>query len=140
MLNPKVPVKRMVFHEITPAAIARAVDETRDLDLRLVDAQEGRRFLDRLVGYEVSPVLWRAVDKARSAGRVQSVAIRLVCERERERMAFRSATWFDVTATLRADDATFEATLEIAERRRPRHRQELRRRRASSRPRPGSRS
>jgi len=112
VLNPKVPVRRMVFHEITPAAITRAVDETRDLDLRLVDAQEGRRFLDRLVGYEVSPVLWRAVDKARSAGRVQSVAIRLVCERERERMAFRSATWFDVTATLRADDATFEATLE----------------------------
>ena len=112
VLNPKVPVKRMVFHEITPAAIAKAVSETRDLDLRLVDAQEGRRFLDRLVGYEVSPVLWRAVDKARSAGRVQSVAIRLVCERERERMAFTSATWFDVTATLNAKSATFEATLE----------------------------
>jgi DNA topoisomerase I len=112
VLNPKVPVKRMVFHEITPAAITKAVSETRDLDLRLVDAQEGRRFLDRLVGYEVSPVLWRAVDKARSAGRVQSVAIRLVCERERERMAFRSATWFDVTATLRAAETTFEATLE----------------------------
>ncbi len=112
VLNPKVPVKRMVFHEITPSAISKAVSETRDLDLRLVDAQEGRRFLDRLVGYEVSPVLWRAVDKARSAGRVQSVAIRLVCERERERMAFRSATWFDVTATLRAHDSTFESTLE----------------------------
>jgi DNA topoisomerase-1 len=112
VLNPKVPVKRMVFHEITPAAIERAVSETRDLDLRLVDAQEGRRFLDRLVGYEVSPVLWRAVDKARSAGRVQSVAIRLVCERERERMAFTSAAWFDVTAALEAKSATFEATLE----------------------------
>ena len=112
VLNPKVPVKRMVFHEITPAAIARAVDETRELDVRLVDAQEGRRFLDRLVGYEVSPVLWRAVDKARSAGRVQSVAIRLVCERERERMAFTSATWFDVIATLQARSATFEAVLE----------------------------
>ena len=112
VLSPKVPVKRMVFHEITPAAIAKAVSETRELDLRLVDAQEGRRFLDRLVGYEVSPVLWRAVDKARSAGRVQSVAIRLVCERERERMAFTSATWFDVTATLRAKTAAFEATLE----------------------------
>ena len=110
VLNPKVPVKRMVFHEITPSAIAKAVSETRDLDLRLVDAQEGRRFLDRLVGYEVSPVLWRAVDKARSAGRVQSVAIRLVCERER--MAFRSATWFDVTAVLSAKSASFEATLE----------------------------
>jgi len=112
VLSPKVPVKRMVFHEITPAAIAKAVNETRDLDLRLVDAQEGRRFLDRLVGYEVSPVLWRAVDKARSAGRVQSVAIRLVCERERERMDFTSATWFDVTATLSAKSATFEATVE----------------------------
>ncbi len=111
VLNPKVPVKRMVFHEITPAAITKAVDETRDLDLRLVDAQEGRRFLDRLVGYEVSPVLWRAVDKARSAGRVQSVAIRLVCERERERMAFHSATWFDVTATLDAT-TSFDATLD----------------------------
>jgi len=111
VLSPKVPVKRMVFHEITPAAIARAVNDTRDLDLRLVDAQEGRRFLDRLVGYEVSPVLWRAVDKARSAGRVQSVAIRLVCERERERMAFTSATWFDVTATLNAA-TTFEATVD----------------------------
>lgn len=112
VLNPKVPVKRMVFHEITPAAIAKAVNETRQLDLRLVDAQEGRRFLDRLVGYEVSPVLWRAVDKARSAGRVQSVAIRLVCERERERMAFTSAAWFDVTAVLNAKSATFDATLE----------------------------
>ncbi len=113
VLNPKVPVKRMVFHEITPAAIAKAVNDTRDLDLRLVDAQEGRRFLDRLVGYEVSPVLWRAVDKARSAGRVQSVAIRLVCERERERMDFTSATWFDVTATLSAKSATFDATVEL---------------------------
>ena len=112
LLNPKVPVKRMVFHEITPAAIQRAVSDTRDLDLRLVDAQEGRRFLDRLVGYEVSPVLWRAVDKARSAGRVQSVAIRLVCERERERMAFTSASWFDVTANLVVAGGPFEATLE----------------------------
>jgi DNA topoisomerase-1 len=112
VLNPKVPVKRMVFHEITPAAIERAVNETRDLDLRLVDAQEGRRFLDRLVGYEVSPVLWRAVDKARSAGRVQSVAIRLVCERERERMRFVSARWFDVDAQLATGDATFPASLD----------------------------
>jgi DNA topoisomerase-1 len=112
VLNPRVPVKRMVFHEITASAIARAVEETRDLDLRLVDAQEGRRFLDRLVGYEVSPVLWRAVDKARSAGRVQSVAIRLVCERERERMAFTSAAWHDVVATLDAAGTAFEATLD----------------------------
>ena len=112
VLNPKIPVKRMVFHEITPSAIAKAVSETRELDLRLVDAQEGRRFLDRLVGYEVSPVLWRAVDKARSAGRVQSVAIRLVCERERERMAFTSAQWFDVIAVLSAKSAAFDATVE----------------------------
>jgi DNA topoisomerase-1 len=112
VLNPKIPVKRMVFHEITPSAIAKAVSETRELDLRLVDAQEGRRFLDRLVGYEVSPVLWRAVDKARSAGRVQSVAIRLVCERERERMAFTSAPWFDVIAVLSAKSAAFDATVE----------------------------
>ncbi len=112
VLNPKVPVKRMVFHEITPAAIERAVQDTRDLDLRLVDAQEGRRFLDRLVGYEVSPVLWRAVDKARSAGRVQSVAIRLVCERERERMRFVSASWFDVVTTASAQGGTFEATVD----------------------------
>ncbi len=111
VLKPKVPVKRMVFHEITPAAITKAVNETRDINMQLVDAQEGRRFLDRLVGYEVSPVLWRVVDKARSAGRVQSVAIRLVCERERERMAFSSATWFDVTATLSAA-TTFDAIVE----------------------------
>jgi len=112
VLKPKIPVKRMVFHEITPAAIQKAVEDTRDINMKLVDAQEGRRFLDRLVGYEVSPVLWRAVDKARSAGRVQSVAIRLVCERERERMAFRSATWFDVVAKLQAQSAIFEATVE----------------------------
>ena len=112
VLKPKVPVKRMVFHEITPTAIERAVRETRDLDLRLVDAQEGRRFLDRLVGYEVSPVLWRVVDKARSAGRVQSVAIRLVCERERERMAFTAASWFDVVANLAGQAGSLEATLE----------------------------
>ena len=112
VLRPHVPVKRMVFHEITPAAIERSVRETRDLDLRLVDAQEGRRFLDRLVGYEVSPVLWRAVDKARSAGRVQSVAIRLVCERERERMGFTSAAWYDVATSLVAAAGVVEATLE----------------------------
>jgi DNA topoisomerase-1 len=112
VLNPKVPVKRMVFHEITPEAIQRAVNDTRDLDTRLVDAQEGRRFLDRLVGYEVSPVLWRAVDKARSAGRVQSVAIRLVCERERERMKFVSASWFDVEAQVLAPGGQFTATLD----------------------------
>ena len=93
------PVKRMVFHEITPAAIARAVDEWRDLDRRLVDAQEARRILDRLYGYEVSPVLWRKVMPRLSAGRVQSVATRMVVERERARMRFRSATWWGVEGT-----------------------------------------
>ena len=113
VLHPKVPVRRMVFHEITPEAIERAVRDTRDLDNRLVDAQEGRRFLDRLVGYEVSPVLWRAVDKARSAGRVQSVATRLVCERERERMAFASASWHDVVVRAAVDGGTFEARVDL---------------------------
>ncbi len=99
VLSPTVPVKRMVFHEITPAAIARAVDEWRDLDRRLVDAQEARRILDRLYGYEVSPVLWRKVMPRLSAGRVQSVATRMVVERERARMRFRSATWWGIDGT-----------------------------------------
>ena len=99
VLVPTVPVKRMVFHEITPAAIARAVDEWRDLDRRLVDAQEARRILDRLYGYEVSPVLWRKVMPRLSAGRVQSVATRMVVERERARMRFRSATWWGIDGT-----------------------------------------
>ena len=99
VLNASVPVKRMVFHEITPAAIARAVDEWRDLDRRLVDAQEARRILDRLYGYEVSPVLWRKVMPRLSAGRVQSVATRMVVERERARMRFRSATWWGIDGT-----------------------------------------
>jgi DNA topoisomerase-1 len=99
VLEPRVPVKRMVFHEITPAAIARAVDDWRDLDRRLVDAQEARRILDRLYGYEVSPVLWKKVMPRLSAGRVQSVATRMIVERERARMAFRAATWWDVEAT-----------------------------------------
>lgn len=96
-LKPKVPVKRMVFHEITREAINRALENTRDLDDRLVDAQETRRILDRLYGYEVSPVLWRKVRQGLSAGRVQSVATRLVVERERERMAFVTAEYWDVT-------------------------------------------
>ncbi|NTW41803.1 MAG: type I DNA topoisomerase, partial [Cellulomonadaceae bacterium] len=98
-LKPKVPVKRMVFHEITREAIQRALAATRDLDTRLVDAQETRRILDRLYGYEVSPVLWRKVRQGLSAGRVQSVATRMVVERERERMAFRAAEYWDVTGT-----------------------------------------
>src|SRR5690348_16821680 len=97
VLKPKVPVKRMVFHEITRHAIQAALDEPRQLDMKLVEAQEGRRVLDRLVGYEVSPVLWRKIGRgARSAGRVQSVAVRLVVERERARMAFRSGQWSDL--------------------------------------------
>ncbi|SCK47619.1 DNA topoisomerase-1 [Streptomyces sp. WMMB 322] len=99
VLKPKVPVRRMVFHEITQDAIQDAVRNPRDLNQRLVDAQETRRILDRLYGYEVSPVLWKKVMPRLSAGRVQSVATRLVVERERERMAFRSAEYWDLTAT-----------------------------------------
>ncbi|OMG27372.1 DNA topoisomerase I, partial [Actinomyces naeslundii] len=98
VLKPKVPVRRMVFTEITREAVTRALSNTRDLDIHLVDAQETRRILDRLVGYEVSPVLWRKVRAGLSAGRVQSVATRLVVERERERMAFRSASYWGVEA------------------------------------------
>ncbi|MFH5824949.1 type I DNA topoisomerase [Georgenia sp. AZ-5] len=104
VLKPKVPVRRMVFHEITKEAIARALDSTRDLDTRLVDAQETRRILDRLVGYEVSPLLWRKIKPGISAGRVQSVATRLVVERERERMAFRAAGYWDVRGTFTGGD------------------------------------
>jgi DNA topoisomerase-1 len=96
VLAPRVPVKRMVFHEITKPAIERAVREYRDLDRRLVDAQEARRILDRLYGYEVSPVLWKKVMPRLSAGRVQSVATRLLVERERARMRFRAASYWDI--------------------------------------------
>jgi DNA topoisomerase-1 len=99
VLAPRVPVKRMVFHEITRPAIERAVNEWRDLDRRLVDAQEARRILDRLYGYEVSPVLWKKIMPRLSAGRVQSVATRMVVERERARMGFRSAGWWGIDAT-----------------------------------------
>jgi len=109
VLKPKVPVRRMVFHEITRPAIERALGETREIDDRLVDAQETRRILDRLYGYEVSPVLWRKVMKGLSAGRVQSVAMRLVVERERERMAFRAAEYWDLLATF--DPGAFTARL-----------------------------
>ena len=96
VLKPSVPVRRMVFHEITPEAITAAVENPRELDQRLVDAQETRRIIDRLYGYEVSPVLWKKVMRGLSAGRVQSVATRLIVERERERMAFVSAGYWDI--------------------------------------------
>ncbi|WP_069813279.1 type I DNA topoisomerase [Streptomyces sp. TP-A0874] len=113
VLKPKVPVRRMVFHEITKSAIREAVANPRELNKRLVDAQETRRILDRLYGYEVSPVLWKKVSRGLSAGRVQSVATRLVVERERERIAFRSAEYWDLTGTFgtgRAGDATDPGT------------------------------
>ncbi len=106
-LKPKIPVRRMVFHEITESAIRAAAENTRELDQDLVDAQETRRILDRLYGYEVSPVLWKKVMPKLSAGRVQSVATRLIVQRERERIAFRSAEYWDIAAQL---DAGAEAT------------------------------
>mgnify|MGYP005989336185 CR=1 FL=1 len=105
ILKPKVPVKRMVFGEITKQAIEEAIANTIDLDDRLVDAQEARRILDRLYGYELSPVLWKKVNPGLSAGRVQSVATRVIVERERERMAFVSADYWDLAAKLRKPDA-----------------------------------
>ncbi|MCU1513285.1 MAG: topA [Microbacteriaceae bacterium] len=112
-LKPQVPVKRMVFHEITKEAIERARDNTRDIDTALVDAQETRRILDRLYGYEVSPVLWRKIGPGLSAGRVQSAATRLVVDRERERLAFVAAGYWDLSTQLAAsaDSTTFEARL-----------------------------
>ena len=108
VLRPKIPVRRMVFHEITEDAIKEAANNTRDLDYRLVDAQETRRVLDRLFGYRLSPVLWKKVMPRISAGRVQSVATRLIVERERERMAFVSSAWWDLKA---ATDQNFTARL-----------------------------
>jgi DNA topoisomerase I len=111
VLKPTVPVRRMVFHEITRDAIQQAAENTRDLDLHLVDAQEARRIVDRLFGYEVSPVLWRKVSAGLSAGRVQSVATRLVVDRERARIAFRSAGYWDAAGTFTAADGGFPAKL-----------------------------
>jgi DNA topoisomerase-1 len=117
-LKPRIPIKRMVFHEITEQAILEAAENPRDLDIDLVDAQETRRILDRLYGYEVSPVLWKKVAPKLSAGRVQSVATRIIVQRERDRMAFRSAAYWDVVAELdasvsdpKAQPPTFNARL-----------------------------
>ena len=117
-LKPRIPIKRMVFHEITEQAILEAAENPRDLDIDLVDAQETRRILDRLYGYEVSPVLWKKVAPKLSAGRVQSVATRIIVQRERDRMAFRSAAYWDVVAELdasvsdpKAQPPTFSARL-----------------------------
>ncbi len=107
VLKPKVPVKRMVFHEITASAIREAFENPREIDTKLVDAQEARRILDRLVGYDVSRVLWLKVARGLSAGRVQSVAVRIIVERERERMAFRAASYWDLEGTFeKPGDAT----------------------------------
>lgn len=112
VLKPKVPVKRMVFHEITREAIEKARDNTREIDTALVDAQETRRILDRLYGYEVSPVLWRKVGPGLSAGRVQSAATRLVVDRERERLAFVPASYWGLTARLAPEEGSaFDARL-----------------------------
>ncbi len=117
-LKPKVPVERMVFNEITESAIREAARNTRELDMDLVDAQETRRILDRLYGYEVSPVLWKKVMPRLSAGRVQSVATRVIVERERERMAFVSAEYWDLTATLTPGSESFDAKLTAVDGRR----------------------
>src|SRR5439155_12927815 len=111
VLSPRVPVRRMVFHEITRAAIQEAVEHWRDLDRKLVDAQETRRILDRLVGWDISEVLWKKVSPRLSAGRVQSVATRLVVERERGRMAFRAAGYWDLEGAFAAKGVTFPAAL-----------------------------
>lgn len=111
ILKPKVPVHRLVFHEITESAIKDALEHPRAIDDGLVRAQETRRILDRLYGYEVSPLLWRKVRPKLSAGRVQSVALRLIVQRERERIAFHSATYWDLVATFETNGQQFEATL-----------------------------
>ncbi|WDI41275.1 type I DNA topoisomerase [Bremerella sp. P1] len=111
ILKPKVPVHRLVFHEITESAITEALEHPRTIDDGLVRAQETRRILDRLYGYEVSPLLWRKIKPKLSAGRVQSVAVRLIVQRERDRMAFHSATYWDLVATFEVDGQSFDATL-----------------------------
>src|SRR5918993_4588345 len=111
VLKPKVPVRRIVFHEITEDAVKEALENPSDVNENLVRAQESRRILDRLYGYTLSPVLWKKVQTGLSAGRVQSVAVRLIVEREEARRAFRSAAFWDVEARLRGDGREFTATL-----------------------------
>ncbi len=111
VLKPKVPVKRMVFHEITQDAIQHALEDCRDIDKRLVQAQETRRILDRLVGYSLSPLIWKKIAYGLSAGRVQSAGLRLIVERERERMRFQKATYWDLVADLEKSGQGFEAKL-----------------------------
>ena len=108
VLKPKIPVKRMVFHEITETAIRQALEEFRDIDMNLVYAQETRRFLDRLAGYTLSPLLWKKISPGLSAGRVQSVAVRLLVERERERIRFKSGTYWDLKARLKTKTSSIE--------------------------------
>jgi DNA topoisomerase-1 len=111
VLAPKVPVRRIEFHEITAEAVRRAIENARDIDLRLVDAQESRRIVDRLYGYMVSPVLWKKVQTGLSAGRVQSVAVRLIVEREEARRAFHSSAYWGLEARIGAESGAFTATL-----------------------------
>lgn len=112
LLNPKIPTKRMVFHEITKEAIQEAIDHCRNVDDKLVRAQETRRILDRLVGYTLSPLLWKKIAYGLSAGRVQSVAVRLIVEKERARRNFKSASYWDLKANLSKDSTNFDAILQ----------------------------
>ena len=111
ILKPTIPTRRMVFHEITEKAINKALDETREIDMELVQAQETRRILDRLFGYELSPLLWKKVAPRLSAGRVQSVSVRLLVRKERERRSFKKASYWDLKAVLSCSDMNFEAKL-----------------------------